>query len=111
MSRPPDDLPIASDVLKRLSPEFRAVLEAVVRDYERRIAELEARLVSVRMPKSNAFEFGGDRGVVESRLAVACAGLQMRMWLDRRNAAPRRNDQPCGRDVPDFRREVKPAAA
>jgi hypothetical protein len=111
MSRPPDELPIASDFLKRLSPEFLAVLQAVARDYECRIAELEARLVSVRMPESIAFEFGGDGGVVELRLAADCAGLQMRMWLDRRNAAPGQNDQPCGPHVPDCRREVKPAAA
>jgi hypothetical protein len=111
MSRPPDELSIASDFLKRLSPEFRAVLEAVVRDYECRIAELEARLVSVRMPESIAFEFAGNGGLVESRLAAACAGLQMRMWLDRRNAAPQRNDWPCGPDVLEFRRAVKPVAA
>ena len=110
MSRPLDDLPIASDVLKQLSPEFRAVLEGVVRDYERRIAELEARLVSVRMPESNAREFGGAGGV-ELRLAADCAGLQMRMWLDRRNAALGQNDRSRGPDVLDFWREVKRAAA
>jgi hypothetical protein len=111
MSRPPDEFPIASDFLKRLSPEFRAVLQTVVRDYECRIAELEARLVSVRMPESIAFEFGGGGGLVESRLAAACAGLQMRMWLDRRNAALGQNDRPRGPDVPGFWRPVKPAAA
>jgi hypothetical protein len=43
MSRLPDDLPIAAEVLDRLPPEFRAVLMAVVDHYERRIAVLEAR--------------------------------------------------------------------
>jgi hypothetical protein len=110
MSRLPDNSPIASEVLKQLSPELRAALEAVVRDYERRIAELESRLVSVRMPESNAFEFGGAGGL-ESRLAADCAGLQMRMWLDRRNAALGQNDRPRDPDVLDFWRPVKPAAA
>src|SRR3990172_3707807 len=44
MSQWPDDLPIAPGVLKRLPPEFRAVVEAVVRHYEGRIAKLEAQL-------------------------------------------------------------------
>lgn len=44
MTRLPDDLPISPNVLRRLSPEFRAVLQAVVDHYERRIAQLEARL-------------------------------------------------------------------
>lgn len=44
MSQWPHDLAIDPEILKRLPPEFRAVLEAVVDHYEKRIAELEARL-------------------------------------------------------------------
>ena len=40
----PDDLPVAPDVVKQLSPKFRAALEAFVGHDEPRIAESEVRL-------------------------------------------------------------------
>lgn len=51
MSSPP---PITPEQLAALSPEVRAVVEAIIQHYERRIAELEAELARLKKSPQNS---------------------------------------------------------
>jgi transposase len=46
--------PISPEQLGALSPDLRAVVEAIIRHYERRIAELEAELRGLRKTPQNS---------------------------------------------------------